>query len=53
MKLDKYDSYTAKEILGYRERKSYMSVERGAAKREEKQRDSRRNKSTSKLLEPP
>ena len=34
MRLDKYDAYTAKETLGYRGRKSYVSVARGAAKRE-------------------
>ena len=38
MRLDKCDAYTAKEILGYRGRKSYVSVARGATKREEKQR---------------
>ena len=38
MRLDKCDVYTAKERLGYRGRKSYVSVARGAAKREKKQR---------------
>ena len=39
MRLDKCNAYTAKETLGYRERKSYMSAARVAAKREEKQRE--------------
>ena len=38
MRLDKCNVYTAKEKLGYRGRKSYVSVARGAEKREEKQR---------------
>ena len=38
MRLGKCDAYTAKETLGYRGRKFYLSVARGAAKREEKQR---------------
>ena len=38
MRLTKYDAFTAKEKLGYRGRKSCVSVVRGAAKREEKQR---------------
>ena len=37
MRLDKCDAYTAKETQGYRGRKSYVSVTRGAAKRKEKQ----------------
>ena len=32
MRLDKCDTYTAKETLGNRGRKSYMSASRGAAK---------------------
>ena len=32
MRLDKCDVYTAKEILGYRGRNSYMSAAREAAK---------------------
>ena len=51
MRLDKCEAYTAKETLGYRQTKFYVSAERGTAKREEKQRDRRRNKSTDKLLE--
>ena len=35
---DKCDAYTAKKILGYKGRKSYVSAARGLAKREEKQR---------------
>ena len=38
IRLDKCDAYTAKETLGYRGRKSYVSAARGAAKIEEKQR---------------
>ena len=38
MKLDICDAYIAKETLGYRERKSYVSAVRGTAKTEEKQR---------------
>ena len=39
MRLDKCDAYTAKETLGYRERKSYVTATRGAAKKkQEKQR---------------
>ena len=34
MKLDICDAYIAKETLGYRGRKSYVSMARGAAKRE-------------------
>ena len=39
MRLDKCNAYTAKETLGYRGRKSYVSAAREAAKREEKQRE--------------
>ena len=35
MRLDKCDAYTAKETLGYRERKSYMSEQEEQKKREE------------------
>ena len=35
MRLDKCDTYTAKETLGYRGRKLYVSAARGAAKRKE------------------
>ena len=38
IKLEKCDAYTAKKIIGYRGRKSYVSATRGVAKREEKQR---------------
>ena len=38
MRLDKCDAYIAKEILGYKGRKSYVSAARKAVKREEKQR---------------
>ena len=38
--------------LGYKGRKSCMSAAWEAAKREEKQRERKRNKSTDKLLEP-
>ena len=40
-RFDKCDAYTAKEILGYRGRKLYMAVARGAAKTEENQRGTR------------
>ena len=49
MRLDKCDTYKVKETVGYRGKKTYMSVTRVAVKREEKQRDRRRNK----LLETP
>ena len=38
MKIDKCDAYTAKETLGYKGRKFYVTAAREAAKREEKQR---------------
>ena len=37
MRLDKCNTYTVKETLGYRRRKKYAVAARGTAKREEKQ----------------
>ena len=44
-RLDKCDVYTTKETLGYKERKSYVSAARGAAK-EKKNRERLKKKQT-------
>ena len=49
MRLDKCDAYATKDIIGYRGRKSYISVAREAAKREKKTERDKRNKPTVKL----
>ena len=49
MGLDKGDAYTAKETLGYRERKTYVAAARGCNKKRGKpERDERKNKHTNK-----
>ena len=53
MRLDKCDVYTEKETLGYRGRKSFVSVAGGAAKRKKTERSRKEKKSTDMLLEPP
>ena len=53
MRLDKCNAYTAKETLGYRERKSYMSAARVAAKREEKQRETEEETSLKIIIGTP
>ena len=53
MRLDKCDVYTAKETLGYRERKSYITAERGAAKREIKQRGTKEETNLQKNYQSP
>ena len=50
MRLDKCDAYTAKKILGYSGRKSYVSAAREAEKKRRKtEKGRRKNKPTDKL----